>query len=87
MNLLLTIVSLTVFAAAAPPQGLSKRQGALTGPIPAQGQVECDGEPGRTYCFDEVVWGKGMLSLWIPRPIHLFAVSSSFLNTLRESQN
>ncbi|KAI4954987.1 hypothetical protein J4E86_006298 [Alternaria arbusti] len=58
MNLLLAIVSLAVFTAAAPPQGLSKRQGALTSPIPAQGQVECDGEPGRTYCFDEVVWGK-----------------------------
>jgi len=86
MNLLLAIVSLAVFTAAAPPQGLSKRQGALTSPIPAQGQVECDGEPGRTYCFDEVVWGKGASSLEIPRPIHPFATSSSFLNTLRESQ-
>ena len=86
MNLLLAIVSLAVFAAAAPPQGLSKRQGALTGPIPAQGQVECDGEPGRTYCFDEVVWGKGTSSLSIPRPIRLFVISSSFLKILGGSQ-
>ncbi|KAI4647213.1 uncharacterized protein J4E79_010364 [Alternaria viburni] len=58
MKLILALVSLAVLAAAAPPQGLSERQGALIGPIPAQGQVECDSEPGRTYCFDEVVWGK-----------------------------
>ena len=86
MNLLLAIVSLAVFTAAAPPQGLSKRQGDLTGPITAQGQVECDGEPGRTYCFDEVVWGKGTLSLSIPRPIHPFATSSSSLNNVAEEQ-
>jgi hypothetical protein len=53
---------MTAMVAAAPSQGLLKRQGALIGPIPAQGQVECD-DTSRAYCFDEVVWGKSMSCL------------------------
>jgi hypothetical protein len=64
MRLLSVIVSMTALVAAAPSQGLLKRQGALIGPLPAQGQVEC-GDTSRAYCFDEVVWGKSMSCLLI----------------------
>ncbi|RYN91732.1 hypothetical protein AA0120_g5602 [Alternaria tenuissima] len=59
MKLLSAIVSLAALSAAAPSPDLSKRQEALTGPIPSQETVACDDDPNRTYCFDEVVWGRG----------------------------
>ncbi|KAH8635962.1 hypothetical protein IG631_07796 [Alternaria alternata] len=64
-TLLSAIVSLAALTAAAPSPGFSKKQEAHTGPIPSQQTVACDDDPNRTYCFDEVVWGRGMsTSCW-----------------------
>ncbi|KAG9189119.1 hypothetical protein G6011_05987 [Alternaria panax] len=59
MKLLSAIFSLVVLTTAAPSLGFGKRQETLTGPFPSQGPVECGVNPDQTYCFDEVVWGRG----------------------------